>query len=69
MSDPVWVKSLPPYEPIDWTDENAALFLNGAMKVEMMTRGEFERRYPTVRNVVGSITITPPLPEPDDTGI
>lgn len=55
--NPTHFSPLPPYEPIDWTDENQWLFLNGAMKMETMTRAEFERRYPGH-----------PLPEADDTG-
>lgn len=56
--EPGCYSPLPPYEPIDWTPENASLFLNGVMKVEMMTRAEFAKRYPST-----------PLPEPDDKGI
>lgn len=46
MDKPIYLSPLPPYDPIDWTDENQWLFLNGVMKVETMTRAEFEKRYP-----------------------
>lgn len=44
----VWINPLPPHDPIDWSAANEWHFTNGAMKVETMTRAEFERRYPKV---------------------
>lgn len=46
-TDDVWVRSLPPHDPIDWSDENAWMFLNGAISVRRMTRAEFEAEYPS----------------------
>lgn len=46
IQEGVWVNSMPPHEPIDWTKENEWRFLNGIMKFVTMTRDEFNRRYP-----------------------
>lgn len=41
----VWLRA-DSLDPVDWTDENEFLFRSGIMKVEAMTRAEFEQRYP-----------------------
>ena len=44
----------PPHEPIDWSKENEFMFLRGILKVETMSRDEFERRYPALSQPVAN---------------
>lgn len=44
--DNTFFSSMPPYEAIDWTDENQWMFLNGVIKIETMTRERFMELYP-----------------------
>ena len=42
-----WLNPAPPYDPIDWTDENSWRFLNGIVRIRQMTRAEFEAEFPS----------------------